>query len=53
MSKAEIALQLTLKAMDDNRIGLDHPKESYMDNARKICEFYNELVNNLQVGTQQ
>ena len=48
MSKAEIALQLTLKAMEEHKVGLEGTREAYKDNARKVYEFYNEVYDNLR-----
>ena len=46
MGKPEIAMQLTLKAMDLNRLGLEN--EAHLENAKKVCEFYNEVYDNLR-----
>ena len=50
MGKEEIALQLTLKAMDAGKAGLESAKLSSMENAKKVYEFYNEIFMNLQVS---
>ena len=47
MGKAEIALQLTLKAMDGGKAGLVNDNEEYMENAKRVYEFYNKVYDNL------
>ena len=53
MGKAEIALQLTLKALEESKVGLPSVSSLQNDNAKMIYEFYNEIFMNLQVDNPQ
>ena len=53
MSKAEIALQLVLKAMESNYIGLSDARVPSDANAKKIYEFYNELFTHLRTDNPE